>query len=32
MQGIPGFDQYGVQYPSIVTFEPLAQTWNVKMQ
>ena len=31
MTDIPDFDEYCEQYPSIVTFEPLAQTWHVKM-
>ena len=28
--GIPDFDQYCEQYLSVVTFEPLAQTWHRK--
>jgi len=28
---IPDFDSYCEQYQSLVTFEPLAQTWHVKM-
>jgi hypothetical protein len=31
MSGIPDLDQYGKQCPSVVTVEPLAQTWHVKM-
>jgi hypothetical protein len=31
MTGMPDFDQYFEQYPSLVTFETLAQTWHVKM-
>jgi len=31
MKGIADLDQYDKQYPSVVTFEPLAQTWHVKM-
>ena len=32
MSDIPDLDQYGEQRSSVVTFEPLAQTWNAKMQ
>ncbi len=31
MTRIPDFDQYWEQSPSVLTFEPLAQTWHVKM-
>jgi hypothetical protein len=31
MSDIPDLDKYGEQYPLVVTFEPLAQTWHGKM-
>ena len=30
MTGVPDFDKYYEQYPSVVTFEPLAQTRHAK--
>ncbi len=29
--GIADLDQYIMQFQTVVTFEPLAQTWHVKM-
>ena len=31
MSGISDLDQYGKQCPLVVTFEPLAQTWHLKV-
>jgi hypothetical protein len=31
MSGIPDLDPENKQCPSVVTFEPMAQTWPVKM-
>ena len=31
VSGIPHLDQYSEHCPSVVTFEPLAQTWHVKI-